>query len=102
MALISTKLSTSPSSIVAGTATNKAITCIYLCNTTGGTITVSVYAVPNGGTVGNCPIYTNLAIAAYDTAILDTEKIILDNGDAIYASASSSNAIAMTVSYVGI
>jgi len=102
MALVSTKLTTSPVSIIAGTTTNKAITCAYLCNTTGSTVTISVYAVPNGATVGNCPIYNTLAIAAYDTAILDTEKIILGDGDAIYASASASNAIAMTISYVGI
>lgn len=103
MALISQKLTTSTASILAGTANeNKAVTCIYFCNTTGSTVSVNLFAVPNGGTVTDCIIYNNLSIAAADTAIIDMEKIILGDGDSIQANCSVSNAIAMTVSYVGI
>ena len=103
MALISQKLTTTTANIVYGTTSqNKAITCIYFCNTTASTVNVNLFAVPSGGTIDNCVIYNNLAIAAADTAIIDMEKIILDAGDSVQANCSVNNAIAMTVSYVGI
>ena len=103
MALISQKLTTTTASILSGTSIqNKAVTCIYFCNTTGSTVSVNLFAVPSGGTVTNCIIYNSLAIAASDTAIIDMEKIILDAGDSVQANCSVNDAVAMTVSYVGI
>lgn len=103
MALISTKLTSTTANVLYGTvAENKAVTCIYFCNTTASTVAINLFAVPAGGTVGNCVIYNNLSIAAADTAVVDMEKIILGAGDGIHANCSVNNAVAMTVSYVGI
>lgn len=103
MALINRKLTTTTANVLYGTATeNKAITCIYFCNTTSSTVNVNLFAMPWGGTLANCIIYNNLPVAASDTAIVDMEKLILAEGDSIYANCSVNNAIAMTVSYVGI
>lgn len=103
MALINRKLTTTTANIVYGTSTeNKAITCIYFCNTTGSTVNINLFAVPWGGTLANCIVYNNLSIASSDTAIIDMEKLILGDGDSIHANCSVDNAIAMTVSYVGI
>ena len=103
MALIITKLTSTTANVLYGTASvNKAVTCIYFCNTTASTVAINLFAVPSGGTVNNCVIYNNLSIAAADTAIIDMEKIILGDGDSIQANCSVNNAVAMTVSYVGI
>jgi hypothetical protein len=103
MALINTKLTSTTANVLYGTLTeNKAITCIYFCNTTASTVAINLFAVPNGSTVANCVIYNNLSIAAADTAVVDMEKIILGEGDSIQANCTVNDAVAMTVSYVGI
>ena len=103
MALVSSHLTTSPNNIVSGTSSeNKAITCVYFCNITGSTATINVYAVPSGSTTTDCIIYKNPSVASADTVIMDMEKLILGDGDSLYASCSTDSAIVMTVSYVGI
>lgn len=103
MALISTKLTSTTANILYGTASvNKAVTCIYFCNTTANTVAINLFAVPVGSAVANCVVYNNLSIAGSDTAIIDMEKIILGDGDSIQANCTTNNAVAMTVSYVGI
>ena len=43
-----------------------------------------------------------LIIAAADTYILDTERLILENGDSLQVSASTGSVIQATVSYIGV
>lgn len=99
MAIVSTQLTATNANIVFGTSTStKAITALYLCNVTGTTQTANVFLVPAGGTVENCRIYSNITIAGFDSYIADTERIILDAGDSVWANCSSTNGIVMTLS----
>jgi hypothetical protein len=44
-------------------------------------------------------IYNNVNVVAKDTYVVDREKIVLSNGDAIYAYANINGNISATVSY---
>lgn len=81
-----------------------AVTVIYICNTSGSDGDVDVYLVPNGDIVGaQHLIYKNLIIRSNDTYIIDTEKLILGNGDKIYIAApDSSGEFNATISSIGI
>lgn len=84
-------------------AASKAVTAVYLCNKNGSAVTANVFVVPAGSTdVGNCIIYSNVSIAGFDSYIADTERLILEAGDAIHANCSLANGVIMTVSSVGI
>jgi hypothetical protein len=82
---------------------SSAITTVYLMNNDAGPVTVQIHIVKNGesATVSN-KIKKDLAIAAADTYILDTERLILDNGDSMQVSASVDAVIQATVSYIGV
>ena len=81
-----------------------AVTVIYITNKTDGDGTVDIYVVPNGGSVGEpFKVYTELTIKARDTYILDTEKMILENGARIYIVAPDSAAqFNATISTIGL
>ena len=108
MAITNASLTTTAANVVYGTSTqSKGITSIYLCNVTGAMATVNVFIVPSTGltdaaNISNYRAYSNLAIASSDSSIADTERIILDAGDSIWANCSVNNAIIMTVSSVGL
>lgn len=102
MAIKNTLLTPTPVSIYTSSG-NNAVTTVHLCNYTASAVTANVYAVPNGGSAGNTTvIYSNVAITAYNTLIIDTEKFILSNGDALLAAVSASNSVNATVSSIGI
>ena len=102
MALARGSLTTTPTAVYTSTG-QSAITNVYFCNTTSGPINLDVYLVTSGGLadVTNI-IYQQVGIPAFDTFVMDTEKIVFDDGDAIYATASNSPAIVATVSYMRI
>lgn len=106
--LSSTPLTTSAQKVAEGTPTsNVATTCIHACNmtslTTPVTVTITVYAVPNGRTPDSTTIiYPAVEITAGDTYIIDTERMVLGNGDTIWALASQDNAVNLTVSTVNL
>lgn len=82
---------------------NTAITTAYLCNVTGSPITCNLYLLANGATLAtNCQIYSNLSIAAFDTYVLEWERILLSNGDSLQANASTNTGLVTTVSFTGI
>jgi len=99
MAIVSTQLTTANANVAYGTSTStKAITALYLCNVTGTTQTANVFLVPAGANPQNCRIYSNISIAGFDSYIADTERIILETGDSIWANCSATSAIVMTLS----
>jgi hypothetical protein len=109
MAITNIKLTRAAAANVVYAQTNqtRVITTIYLCNTGANVATANVYLVPASGNIisdanGNL-IFTNLSIAAGDTYIVDSERIVLDTGDSIFANISSGTpgAVVMTVSSVG-
>lgn len=98
---------TTDTSNPAYTASNTvAVTVMYLCNTNtttpGGDATVNVYVVPNGETVGvQHKILSDLTVRGSDTYVMDTEKLILDNGDRIFVETpDSSGGLAVTISTI--
>lgn len=104
-------LTLTPQQVAVGTATeNKAITCIQICNITNlpgfegaMTVNVNVYAVPNGMTADySTLIYSGVPITAGDTFIVDTERMILGDGDSIWADCDSGSSAILTASTVGI
>jgi len=81
---------------------DSAITTLYLCNPTGNNITCNLFVVNSGFEAnGINKIYSNVIIAAGDTLILETERIILSDGDTVRANASPAGLVS-TASFVGI
>jgi hypothetical protein len=86
------------------TGAEVAVTVIYITNTTTSDGNVDVYVVPSGDSVGaQHKIYNNLLIRSKDTYIIDSEKLILENGAKIFiASPDSSAQFNATISTIGI
>lgn len=102
MAINNTAINGTAASIYTSSGSS-AITTIHLCNYTGSAVYANVYAVPSGGVANNTTvIYSNVQITAYNSLIVYQEKLILSNGDAIYADCSASNSVTATVSSIGI
>ena len=92
-------------STAAFTATaDTAVTAIYITNKSSSDGNVDVYVVPSGDTVGeNFKVYNTLLVPATDTYVIDTEKLILENGDKIYIAAPDSAAqFNATISTIGL
>ena len=63
-----------------------AITVIYICNASTNSVLFNLFAVPSGNTASYTNvIYYNVPLTVNDTYVLDTEKLILEPGDSIYA-----------------
>jgi len=99
MAITNTVLGTAASAIYTSSGTN-VVSLLYFCNTSGSTKTINLYLVPSGGSASNSTVvYQNYAITSTDTLVVSTEKIVLSNGDAIYANANVATSITSTVGY---
>ena len=80
-----------------------AITAIYLMNDNASTVVVQLHVVKNGDVAATSnKIIKDLSIAAGDTYVVDTERLVLDNDDQIQASASVDAVVYSTISYVGV
>jgi hypothetical protein len=101
MALQNTSLTPTAANIFVSSGSN-GVTTMYFANYGGSSVTLNLYAVPNGGTAGTGTIiYTNVPIAAYDTYVVDVEKLVLGNGDRLVANVSTASVTA-TVSTMGL
>ncbi len=92
--------------VFAATA-DTAVTSIHLCNLTAENAVIDVYVLPNDGSTTapteNNKIYNSLTIQGKDTYVIDTEKMILTNGDKIYVqNADSTGQVIATVSTIGL
>jgi hypothetical protein len=102
MAINNANVTTVASSIYTSSG-NSATTVMHFCNYTNNGTTANVWIVPNGQTANSINmIYSNVTITSFNTMVIDTEKLILGNGDAIYANASANLSVGATVSYIGI
>jgi len=102
MAIKNANVTTVASSIYTSTG-NSATTTMHFCNYSGAAITANIWVVPNGLTANNLTmIYSNIAVTGTNTVVIDTEKLILGNGDAVYANCSANLSVSATVSYIGI
>ena len=104
MAISSIVITTGAPQSVFTSIGSTAITTMYLCNRTTSPVTANLYLVPSAGieAYGNCQIYSNIVIAANDTYILEWERILLEDGDAVQANSSVGDALVATTSYTGI
>ena len=95
-------ITTSTATLFTSSGAN-AITAIYLMNDHSNTVTVQLHVVTDGDTIGNSnKIIKNLQIAAGDTFVIDTEKLLLDNNDKIQATADVDSVCYSTISYIGV
>lgn len=101
MALKSTTISNTPASIFTSIGSS-VITVMYLCNSGSLPVLATVYAVPSGNVAGqDNAIYYKIPLTVNDTYVIDTEKIVLGDGDAIYANINlESNANVQVVATV--
>ena len=100
MALISTSLTTTAATAIYTSTGSTACTVIYICNTSGSTVTVTVNVGATATTANT--IYKNLSINSNDTYVINTERIMFEDGQKIYVTASVGNAVVTTVSYLEI
>ena len=84
-----------------------AVTSIHMCNITSSDATVNIYLLPEDGSTTvpteENKMYNTLTIKATDSYIIDTEKMILGNGDKIYVqNVDSSGQVIVTISTIGL
>ena len=85
MAFTSTILDVSPKSIFTSNG-NSAITTMYICNTGNIEVQFNLYAIPAGSFVDDSRvIYYRVPLTSHDTYVIDSEKLILESGDSLYA-----------------
>lgn len=103
MALAQGQLSNTAGTIYTSTG-NSAVTTMYICNPTAGAETFWVYLTATAGTsaADSNTIYSNVQVAAGDTYIIDTERLVLGNGETVKAKAGNASVLTMTISYVGV
>jgi hypothetical protein len=104
MALTSSLISAGTGTQIFLAAGDQAITTIMFCNTDPFTdATLTVHAVANGNIVTTSTmVLSGVGLPATETFVMDTEKLILADGDSIYAISDVDSIIASTVSSVGI
>lgn len=104
MAITNFQVTANTASAAFTASADTAVTVIYITNKSSSDGNVNVYVVPSADSVSeNFKIYNNLLIPATDTYILDTEKLILENGDKIYIEAPDSAAqFNATISTIGL
>tara|TARA_B100000497_G_C7258240_1_gene183489 strand:- start:18 stop:356 length:339 start_codon:yes stop_codon:yes gene_type:complete len=70
---------------------------------TSGETTLTAHLVESGGSVGAVNMVINsLPIAAGETFVMDTEKLVLEAGDSMQVLSGSPNNLVATLSYVDI
>lgn len=97
-------------SYIASTATTniftavgeQAVTTIFFCNITTATdVTVNIWVTSQGQAVGDdCLIIKDLPLPGSETYVFETEKLILDDSEAIHAQATVGNIVVATISSV--
>lgn len=104
MAITNFQVTANTSSAAFTASADTAVTVIYVTNKSNTDGNINIYVVPSGDTVSeNYKIYNEILVPAKDTYIVDTEKLILENGDRIFIecpdSAGQYNA---TISTIGL
>jgi hypothetical protein len=103
MSIFNSTLVDSVASSVYTSTGNSAVTTAYFCNKTPSAVIVNVFVVASGAVAsGDNIIYSNLNIAGYDTYVMETERLLFNNGDFISANSSVPSAVVSTVSFTGI
>lgn len=81
---------------------NNAITTVIVCNTGVADRSLTLYAVPSGGSASTTNMIVNsLTVPAGDTVSFDQEKMVLSNGDFLVA-VSDNTGLSATVSTLAV
>lgn len=103
MTISSTQLTTASTPTTVYTSSGSTCcTVIYLCNTTNSPVTVDIYVAASAvspPTDANI-IYKTYAIAATDTYIINSERLMFENGDKLWVTTSAANSVTVTISYL--
>jgi len=95
-------LGTAPTAIFTSTGVN-ALVVGYFCNTDSNATMVNVHAVSSGNTASATNlIYNQINLTGQDTYLIDTEKIILDDGDSLWASATTPGVVVATINTISV
>lgn len=106
MALTSSTISNTATSIFTSVGSS-VVTAAYFCNSGSFPVLLTVHAVPSGNsaTVDNA-IYYQIPLTINDTYVLDSEKLVLDDGDSLHAvinlTANANVRVVATVSTIGV
>lgn len=102
MSIINTTLNTSVANIYASSG-NSVVVTAFFCNTDASARTFNLYAVPAAGTAGTGnQILKSVTVNAGDTYIMNSERLVLANGETLQANASVNSVVVATVSYTGV
>jgi len=78
-------------------------TAVYFMNNHTSTVTLQIHVVLSAESAANSnKIIKDLELAASDTYVLDTERLVLGDGDSIQATADVGSVVYTTVSYIGV
>ena len=104
MAITSAQIESATTTRIFLASGDQAITTILFCNSSDvDDAMIDVYAVGSGGVVSTGTlILKQLSLPSTETFVMDAEKFILANGDAIWAQSSVDKAVTSTVSSVSI
>lgn len=96
MSIISTTIDKDTPTVIYTSSGQSVVSVIYLCNI-GAAQSFDLHLIPSGGSAQETNlVYSTVPITDSDTYVIDTEKLILGNGDKIAAKASSFNYVAST------
>lgn len=102
MAITQAEVGTSATTVYTSSGTT-ALTCMFFMNDNVSARTLTVHVVKSGGTAGTAnTIVKNINIDPADTYVINTEKLVLDNGDTIQCTASAGSSVQATLSSVTI
>lgn len=104
MAISNVLIESTQTTVLFNTPLNQeyAVTTMFFCNQSASTdTTLDIYVVPGAGVLNaSTQIIKSLSLPATETYVFDAEKLILENGDKIYAQASVDSIVAATISSV--
>lgn len=100
MAITNTAITTTGTNVfVCPSNQQHAITCMIFCSTgIGSDLTVQLIPGSKSHTDIETTIIKNLPIPASETFTFDAEKILLEDGDYIYAESSNNNDLVVSIS----
>lgn len=102
MAVANANLQVAAANIYTSTG-NTVVSSMHFCNVDSSDRTMDLYVVPSGQAIdATRQIYKTLNVPTLDTYAITNERLVLGNGDAIAAAASSADKIIATITYVSV
>ena len=104
MAITSANITTDKANLYVSSGGTHAAMTFYFANYSNSANAVfSLHAVVNGYTANNFNIlYSNVLVQAGDTYVMDSERLFLEEGDALVVSANANNRISCTLTYIDV